>query len=41
MKADVPVYDDGCALPNGGNGDAATARQDDVQGDLLAALRRA
>src|SRR5215471_17866500 len=21
MKADVPVYDDGCALPNGGSGD--------------------
>ena len=37
MKADVPVYDDGCALPNGGSGDKrdVTVKDRDNLGTLL------
>jgi hypothetical protein len=37
MKADVPVYDDGCALPSGGSGlKRDGSGQDNSMGDLLA-----
>jgi mono/diheme cytochrome c family protein len=37
MKTDVPVYDDGCALPSGGSGFRRDGGgQDNFQGDLLA-----
>jgi hypothetical protein len=35
MKADTPVYDDGCALPNGGNGESLDVKKESQGFDLL------
>ena len=35
MKEGIPAYDDGCALPNGGNGDTLDFKEEQQNGDLL------
>ena len=35
MKPGIPVYDDGCALPNGGNGESLDIKQESGGFDLL------
>jgi copper type II ascorbate-dependent monooxygenase-like protein len=35
MKPGIPVYDDGCALPNGGNGESLDVKQESGGFDLL------
>jgi hypothetical protein len=35
MKPGIPVYDDGCALPNGGNGESLDTKQESGGFDLL------
>ena len=35
MKPGMPVYDDGCALPNGGNGETVDVKQESPGLDLL------
>ena len=35
MKSGIPVYDDGCALPNGGNGETLDLKEEQRNMDLL------